>query len=146
MSEPHTILRLSWTRAPWIFTPIAQLILSGLLGVVRWPPPGMSAYRTIIEWTGIVGPEGGMIRIGLGCAALLAWALPWRWLRHITYVGATLCCLLIALSFGSTGQGFSEGLWWVGVAFGAATIWIEGRHGRLARQRADARGARGGGA
>lgn len=143
---PHTISRQSWTRAPWIFTTIAQLMLSGLLGIIRWPPPGMSAYRAIIEWTGIVGPEGGMIRIALGGSALLAWAMPWRWLRSISYVGATLCCLLLALSFGSTGQGFAEGSWWVGVAFGAAAIWIEGRDGRLTRQRAEIKARDEGGA
>lgn len=98
-----------------IVGPILMLIASGILGIVMWPPPGMEVYATLIAWTGIASPMGGVIRIVIGVSAIAAWLSPWPTVRRAAYTAVALCVMLLALALHDTGQGFAAGAW--GAAF-----------------------------
>lgn len=108
----------TWAALPLL----GSLYLSGLFGLLQWPPPSLKAYSTIIKVTGIDGPEGAMIRIACALFGLACWMAPWGALRKIGYFPATMCALLIALSFSDTGQGFAFGAWSVPVIYGCVAL------------------------
>lgn len=114
-------------RTLYIWPCALMLILSGALGVLLWPPPTLLAYATLIKATGISGPEGGVIRVCVGGAALCAWALPWHRLRYVFYGVAVMTMILLTISFWDTRQGFACGSWLTGLIFGAMALYDEGR-------------------
>jgi len=102
------------------------LYWSGTIGMYQWPPSGMDAYSTLIRWTRISGPEGGLVRIIISCVMILAWTSHWVWFRKIAYVIGSMCCLLITISFSDAGQGFATGVWLVGTMCGLRAVYAEG--------------------
>ena len=115
------------SRTIYIWPCALMLILSGALGVYKWPPPTLHAYTTLIDATGIGGPEGGLVRALCGVVALCAWALPWHYLRYAGYWLATLSALLLTLSFLDTHEGFVAGSWLSATVWGALALYDEGR-------------------
>lgn len=97
-----------------VLVPIAMLYLSGLLGLLWWPPPSFAAYTTIIQITDIGGPLGGLLRIVGALIALIGLVLPWRPIRVFLYLPALVSTLLFVLGFMDAGQGFATGTWTVG--------------------------------
>lgn len=108
------------------FTAIT-LFMSGLMGVIMWPPPTLIGYETLINITGIEGPMGGVMRMIFATLAIIAWFLPYKWLRFFTYYMATLSTLLLSVSFFDSGQGFAAGAWMSSLLFGSMAIWLEGK-------------------
>lgn len=105
-----------------------MLFLSGFVGVLLWPPPTLIAYETLIQVTGIKNQLGGIIRMVLASVAIIAWFLPYRWFRFVSYYAATLCTMLLAISFWDTSQGFASGSWIAALICGSMAIWAEGKN------------------
>lgn len=107
----------------WAVMPLlGTLYLSGLFGLIQWPPPSMLAYSTLVEVTGIGGPKGASIRIICALFGLTCWMMPWSIVRKFGYFVTTMCALLIALSFSDAGQGFAFGAWIVPFVCGCVAL------------------------
>lgn len=90
---------------------ISDMYMSGYGGLLHWPPTTFKSYATIIDWTGIPGPEGAVIRISLALFALIGWLLPLVWLRQLGYFAVGMCALMLAAGFWDVGQGFASFSW-----------------------------------
>lgn len=108
----------------FIMPALLALYSSGLAGIWLWPPPGLQeTYSTLINWTGISGPTGGLIRVMVSLFGLIAWLSRWPKLRFVAYFNALMCCFMIALSFFDVGQGFAFGAWLSPFLLGLASMY-----------------------
>lgn len=97
---------------PLIIPALLMLVLSGLGGMIAWPPPGLAdTYVTLIRWSGIDGPQGGLIRVVVGSIGFSAWILDVRALKWLSYALAIMTCYFIATALWDAGQGFAGGAW-----------------------------------